>query len=82
MINGNGNGIWDNKEMYHAAAGVAMIFAGASLLMANPDLRIYIKDTLKAAFPNLDLDKIEDPIGLGLAAFMPDIERYLKLRSM
>ena len=64
-MNGNGFGdgksFLDNKEFFEAAAGVAMIFAGASLLLANPQTRQYVKDGLKAFFPNTDLDKLEDP---------------------
>ncbi len=85
-MNGNGFGdgksFLDNKEFFEAAAGFAMIFAGARLLLANPQTRQYVKDGLKAFFPNTDLDKLEDPLAMGLSTMMPDIERYLKLKSM
>ncbi|MCI0447405.1 hypothetical protein L0152_29865 [bacterium] len=83
-MNGNGVGtsFLDNKELFETAAGVAMIVAGASLLMANPQTRQYVKDGLRAIFPNTDFDKLEDPLAMGLSTVMPDLERYLKLRSM
>ncbi len=85
-MNGNGFGdeksFLDNREFFEAAAGFAMIFAGASLLLANPNTRQYVKDGLRAFFPNTDLDKLDDPIAMGLTQFMPDIERYLRLKSM
>lgn len=85
-MNGNGFGdgksLLDNKEFFEAAAGVAMIFAGASLLLANPQTRQYVKDGLKAWFPDADLDNLEEPLSKGLSTMMPDIERYLKLKSM
>jgi hypothetical protein len=83
MINGsNGNSIWDNPQIFNAAAGVALIFAGASLLLANPQTREYIKDGLRAAFPDLDVEKLEQPLALGMQTVLPDLERYLRLRSM
>ena len=83
--NGNGlgaDGLFASKEFFEAAAGVALIIAGASLLMSNENMRQYVKDGLRAAFPNLDLTQLEQPLNLGIATIMPDVERYLKLRSM
>ena len=80
--NGFGTSIWDNKELFQTAAGVALIFAGASLLMANPATRQYVKDGIRAVFPDMDIEKLEEPLALGLNTVMPDLERYLKMRSM
>ena len=80
--NGFGKSLLDNREFFEAAAGVAMIVAGASILLANPQTREYVKDGLRAVFPNMDIDKLEDPLAMGLSTVMPDLERYLKLRSM
>ena len=68
-----------DKEVLHALAGLGLMFAGASLIMSHPDVRRSVNELLAATFPQL---QGKDPLEAGLAAFLPDVERYIKLRSM
>ena len=56
----------ESKDMIVALAGVALVVFGAGLIMSHPMVRRYLGNS-----------------GLGtIASAIPDIERYLKLRSM
>jgi hypothetical protein len=57
----------DSKDMLLAIGGVALIVFGAGLVMSHPAIRRYFGTS-----------------GLGgmLAGAVPDIERYMRLRSM
>ncbi len=57
----------DSKDMLMAISGVALVVFGAGLIMSHPFVRRYLGSA-----------------GLGglAAAAIPDLERYLKLKSM
>jgi hypothetical protein len=57
----------ESKDLLMAIGGVALIVFGAGLIMAHPFVRKYIGQA-----------------GLGglAAAAIPDLERYMKLKSM
>ena len=57
----------DTKETLMALGGVALVVFGAGLIMSHPLVRRYLGTS-----------------GLGgiVAAAIPDIERYMKLKSM
>jgi hypothetical protein len=57
----------DSKDMLLAISGVALVVFGAGLILSHPFVRRYIGSA-----------------GLGglAAAAIPDIERYIKLKSM
>jgi hypothetical protein len=57
----------DSKDMLMAISGVALVVFGAGLIMSHPFVRRYLGQA-----------------GLGglAAAAIPDIERYIKLKSM
>jgi hypothetical protein len=57
----------DSKDVLMAIGGVALIVFGAGLVMNHPFVRRYLGQA---------------GIGGFLAAAIPDIERYIKLRSM
>jgi hypothetical protein len=61
------NGLSTDKETLFLLGGAALIVFGAGLILSNPFVRKYIGQA-----------------GLGGVAkgLMPDIDRYLKLRSM
>ncbi|HUD68136.1 MAG TPA: hypothetical protein VMQ17_26375 [Candidatus Sulfotelmatobacter sp.] len=64
--NGNGNGTSD-KDTLFMLSGVALVVFGAGLILSNPIARRYLGQ-----------------FGLGNLAqgALPDLDRYLKLRSM
>ena len=89
----NSKDISSERDLLYAAGGLAMLFAGAAFLLANPDIRKYVADGIRAAFPAVkdeDLDagltallpNMEKYIGMGLNTLIPDVEKYMKLRSM
>ncbi len=75
--NGNNNGSSDNKDILYLMGGVALIALGAGLVMTNPAVRQTVSGALSAVLPDLKGRFAPDLTGLG-----PDIQRYLKLRSM
>jgi len=56
-----------DKETLYLIGGIAMVMLGAGLLLSNSRVREYLSDA-----------------GLGkfVAAAIPDLERYFRLRSM
>ena len=70
----------DNVEATNtilAAGGLALMVFGAGLLMAHPSVRRTVMTTLAPLLPELG-----EPLRTGAAKVLPDVERYLKLRSM
>jgi hypothetical protein len=63
----NGNGIGSDKDTLYMLGGVAMIVFGAGLILSNPIARKYLSQ-----------------LGVGnlAQAALPDLDRYLRLRSM
>lgn len=74
--NGN-NGSSDNKDVIYLMGGVALMALGAGLVMANPTVRKTVSGALSAILPDLQGKFMPDLTALG-----PDIQRYMKLRSM
>jgi hypothetical protein len=63
----DGNGIVSDKDTLFMLSGVALVIFGAGLILSNPIARRYLGQ-----------------FGLGnlAQAALPDLDRYLKLRSM
>lgn len=57
----------ESKDLLMAIGGVALIVFGAGLIMSHPFVRKYLGQT---------------GIGGLVAAAVPDLERYMKLKSM
>jgi len=57
----------DARDTLFMMGGVALMIAGAGLILSNPVIRRYLGQT---------------NVGSLLSASIPDLERYLKLRSM
>jgi hypothetical protein len=66
-IEQNGNGSVSDKDTLFMLSGVALVVFGAGLILSNPVARRYLGQ-----------------FGLGNFAqgALPDLDRYLKLRSM
>jgi hypothetical protein len=66
-IEQNGNGNVSDKDTLFMLSGVALVVFGAGLILSNPVARRYLGQ-----------------FGLGSLAqgALPDLDRYLKLRSM
>ena len=71
------NGSDESKDMLYLVGGVALLIAGAGLIMAHPAVRQQVRATLDRIVPG-----IPDNLAGGLATVVPDFQRYLKLRSM
>ena len=65
--NGNGDGSISDKDTLFMLSGVALVVFGAGLILSNPVAKRYLGQ-----------------FGLGNLALgtLPDLDRYLKLRSM
>ena len=67
----------DSKDMLYLVGGVALLIAGAGLIMAHPEVRKQVRASVDRFLPG-----VQDNFNLGLAKVVPDIQRYMKLRSM
>lgn len=67
LMNRSENGLSTDKDTLYLLGGAALIVFGAGLILSNPVVRKYMSQ-----------------FGIGSFAkdVMPDIDRYLKLRSM
>lgn len=72
------NGSNDSKNMLYLVGGVALLIAGAGLIMAHPMVRQQLRDGLSRALP----DGIPQSLSGGLSTVVPDFQRYMKIRSM
>lgn len=74
--NGNDNND-ESKDMLYLFGGAALMLLGAGLVMTHPAVRKTVSAGLSAVLPELQGKLAPDLTALG-----PDIQRYLKLRSM
>ena len=74
MDNSDSNG---SKDMLYIVGGLALLVAGAGLIMAHPMVRQQLRDGLNRALPGIPKN-----LTGGLSTVVPDFQRYLKLRSM
>jgi hypothetical protein len=75
--NSSNNGASGNKDVLYLMGGVALIALGAGLVMTHPTVRKTVSGAIAAVLPELKGGVLPDLTALG-----PDIERYMKLRSM
>lgn len=79
MENNGSNGSNESKDMLYVVGGLALLIAGAGLIMAHPTVRKQLSSGLGRVLPGL----IEPGnIAGGLSTIVPDFERYMKIRSM
>jgi hypothetical protein len=72
------NGSSDSKDMLYLVGGLALLVAGAGLIMAHPMVRQQLRDGLSRVMP----DGIPESLAGGLSTVIPDFQRYMKIRSM
>jgi hypothetical protein len=67
LVDSTSNGHGNDKDTLYMLGGLAMVVFGAGLILTNPFVRRYTSQ-----------------LGAGglLGAALPDVERYLRLRSM
>jgi hypothetical protein len=67
LVESAANGTGSDKDTLYLLSGVALLVFGTGLVLSNPVIRRYMAQ-----------------LGIGnlAEAFMPDVERYFKLRSM
>jgi hypothetical protein len=63
----NGDGGFNDKDTFFMLSGVALVVFGAGLILSNPIARRYLG---------------QFGVGNLAQAALPDLDRYLKLRSM
>lgn len=66
-----------SKDMLYLVGGLALLVAGAGLIMAHPMVRQQVRANLDRVLPN-----IPGNLTSGLSTVVPDLQRYMKLRSM
>ena len=71
------NGADDSKDMLYLVGGVALLIAGAGLIMAHPEVRKQVRAGLDRVLPG-----VQDNFNLGLTTVVPDFQRYMKIRAM
>jgi hypothetical protein len=71
------NGSDDSKDMLYLVGGFALMIAGAGLIMAHPQVRRQLRMGIDRVLPG-----IQDNFNLGLTTIVPDVQRYMKIRSM
>jgi len=71
------NGSDGSKDMLYLVGGLALLVAGAGLIMAHPEIRKQVRAQLDRVLPG-----VQENLGLGLTTAVPDFQRYLKIRSM
>ena len=74
----NENGHDGSRDFLYFAGGVALMVLGAGLIASHPAVRKSLKAGLDSVLP-----EVQNRLGSGtMSALVPDIQRYLKLRSM
>jgi len=64
-----------NNEAVMLAGGIALMVFGAGIVLSNPAVRQFLMGQVGG------LSESEEPMQ-GLAAVLPDVERYLRIRAM
>lgn len=71
------NGSNESNDMLYLVGGLALLIAGAGLIMAHPEVRRQVRAGLDRVIPG-----VQDNLSLGLTTVVPDLKRYMKIRSM
>ena len=71
------NDVSESRDALYLVGGVSLIVLGVGLVMTHPTIRKTLLTGLSAILPEM-----KGKFGLDLSAIGPDVERYLKLKSM
>ena len=71
------NDNWDAQDIVRLSRGIAMMVMGAGMVLSNPSVRRMLMSSLASTLP-----EGENAVEAGLAGIMPDVERYMRIRSM
>lgn len=71
------NGSDESKDMLYIVGGLALLVAGAGLLLSHPNIRRQVRAGLERVLPN-----VPTSLTSGLTNVVPDIQRYMRIRSM
>jgi hypothetical protein len=66
----------ETRDTLLLAGGLAFVVFGAGMLLASPVIRRTVLGSLTPLLPG------QDGSNAALAGFLPDVERYLKLKAM
>lgn len=67
----------ESKDMLYLVGGLALMVAGAGLILSHPEVRKQVRARLDRFLPG-----VQDNLNLGLTTIVPDLQRYMKIRSM
>jgi len=75
----NDKGDNESRDWLYLAGGVALVVLGAGLITAHPAVRRGLQAGLASVLPD-----VQSRIGKmsAIGAVVPDIQRYMRLRSM
>jgi hypothetical protein len=74
----NNDGHDSSRDFLYLTGGLALMVLGAGLIASHPAIRKSLKAGLESVLPD-----IQNRLGMGtVSALVPDIQRYMKLRSM
>jgi hypothetical protein len=59
------------------AGGIALVAFGAGMILASPGIRRTVLAGLTPLLP-----EVKEPMALSFSGLLPDVERYMKIRSM
>ena len=77
MAENGKNEATETRDLLYLVGGAAFLVLGAGLILTHPSVRKTVSTGLAAVLPELQGKLMPD-----LGTIGPDIQRYLKLRSM
>jgi hypothetical protein len=67
----------DARDVLYVAGGMALLVMGVGMVMTHRQVRKTVMEGVSRFSPDL-----AESLKSGVAGLMPDVERYLKVRSM